>query len=151
MHNVVIADTSCFILLVKIKELDLLRNTYDRVFTTPEIAAEFGEKLPSWIIVQDVANKKLLHQLEAEIDLGEASAIALSYEIEDAVVILDDWGARKIANKLGIEFTGTFGVMLKAKRNNVISSVKPILEKVKQTNFRFSDEVYEQILKQADE
>ena len=46
MHKVVIADTSCFILLVKINEIELLRNVYASVYTTPEVAAEFRFDLP---------------------------------------------------------------------------------------------------------
>jgi predicted nucleic acid-binding protein len=91
------------------------------------------------------------HQLEEELDAGEASAIALSYEIDDAILILDDFGARKVAAKLKISFTGTFGVMAKAKQNGIISSVKPLLHKVCQTNFRFSEDIFIQTLKEAGE
>jgi len=42
MPDIVIADTSCFIVLSKINELDLLSAVYGDVITTPEIAKEFG-------------------------------------------------------------------------------------------------------------
>ena len=38
MHNIVISDTSCLILLHKIGELGLLHKTYNSILTTPEIA-----------------------------------------------------------------------------------------------------------------
>ncbi len=151
MHSVVIADTSCFILLIKINELDLLRKTYASVYTTPEVAAEFKYDLPDWIIIQPVKDIERFHALEKELDSGEASAITLSYEVDDAVLVLDDWGARKVALRLKIFFTGTFGVMVKAKQNGVIPSVKPFLEKLRQTNFRFSEDVFLQTLKEAGE
>jgi len=82
MHNVVIADTSCFILLIKINEINLLRQTYASVYTTPEVAAESKYELPDWIIIQPVrGDRDRFHSLEKELDSGEASAIALSYEI----------------------------------------------------------------------
>jgi predicted nucleic acid-binding protein len=45
----IISDTSCFIVLQNIGELDLLRKVYGEVLTTKEIAEEFGTELPDWI------------------------------------------------------------------------------------------------------
>jgi predicted nucleic acid-binding protein len=75
MHSIVVADTSCFILLTKISEVDLLKNIYSSVYTTPEVASEFRNDLPEWVIVQEVKNKNVLLSLETELDNGEASAI----------------------------------------------------------------------------
>jgi predicted nucleic acid-binding protein len=50
-------------------------------------------------------------------------------EIEDSIVILDDYKARKIAGNLGINFTGTIGVIVKAKHSGIINSMKPLFEK----------------------
>lgn len=57
MHKVIISDTSCFIILSKIGELDILNKVYGRIYTTIDIAAEFGEPLPSWIEVVSVSDK----------------------------------------------------------------------------------------------
>jgi len=46
MHKTIISDSSCFIILYNIGELDLLRKVYGQIITTHEIATEFGEKLP---------------------------------------------------------------------------------------------------------
>ena len=51
MHKIVIADASCLIILDKIGELNLLENVYDTVSTTPEVAQEFQDELPDWIMV----------------------------------------------------------------------------------------------------
>jgi predicted nucleic acid-binding protein len=52
MPKIVISDTSTLILLQKIDEFNLLRKVYSELITTPEIAEEFGEKLPDWIKIQ---------------------------------------------------------------------------------------------------
>jgi len=52
MHDRIIADTSCLILFHKIGELDLLRKVYGSVTTTPEVAQEFQEELPEWILIE---------------------------------------------------------------------------------------------------
>ncbi|HWB63018.1 MAG TPA: DUF3368 domain-containing protein [Chitinophagales bacterium] len=135
----------------KIGETKLLQGIYKKVYTTPQVAAEFKNQLPDWIIIQAIKGDERFKQLETELDSGEASAIALSYEIEDVIVVLDDWSARRTAERLKIHFTGTFGIMVKAKQTGVITSVKPLLNKVRQTNFHFSEEVFRQTLNEAGE
>ena len=79
--RVIIADTSCFIVLEKIGELDLLRQVYGQVVTTVDIAKEYGNMLPDWVVlvaVQDVARQQLI---EIQLDKGESSAIAIALEI----------------------------------------------------------------------
>ena len=89
--------------------------------------------------------------MEMQIDRGESSAIALALETPDCTIILDDYKARKIAEQLGINFTGTIGVVVKAKLKGIIPSIKPLLEKIKLTNFRLSADIELQALKEANE
>jgi predicted nucleic acid-binding protein len=149
MHKTIISDTSCFIILSKIGELDLLKKIYGQIVTTSDIVEEFGETLPDWVIIENVSDKSRQRILELQIDRGESSAIALALEIPKSTLILDDFKARKIAEQLGISFTGTIGVIIKAKLNGIIPSIKPYLEKIKETNFRISAEIELQALKEA--
>jgi len=151
MPKAIISDTSYFIILTNIGELELLQKVYGQIVTTPEIVAEFGETLPEWVEIAEVKDKYRQTILELQIDKGESSAIALALETPDSVVILDDYKARKIAERLGVTFTGTIGVIIKAKLNGTIPSIKPIIEKIKQTDFRLSAEIEIQALKEAGE
>ena len=149
--KIVIADTTCFILLDKINEIELLRQLFNEVITTREIAQEFGKELPEWISIESVKDKKYQSVLELEVDKGEASAIALSAEKTEVLLILDDLQARKLAEKLRLNYTGTLGMIARARREAVIESVKPIIAKIRNTNFRFSEEVFAAIIKTAGE
>ena len=151
MHKTIISDTSCFIILSKIEELDLLKKLYGQITTTSEIAEEFGEELPAWVIIETVSDKNRQRILELQIDRGEWSAIALALETPGSTLILDDIKARKIAQHLGILFTGTIGVIIKPKLNGIIPSIKPYLEKIKNTNFRISTDIELQALIEAKE
>jgi len=151
MPKAIISDTSCFIILTNIGEFELLQKVYGQIVKTPAIAAEFGETLPEWVEIVEVRDKYRQTILELQIDKGESSAIALALETPNSVVILDDYKARKIAERLGITLTGTIGVIIKAKLNRVIPSIKPLLEKIKRTDFRLSDEIETQALKEAGE
>lgn len=135
----------------KIEELDLLKKVYGQIITTSDIVEEFGEELPEWIIIENVNDKSRQRILELQIDRGESSAIALALEIPNSTLILDDFKARKIAQQLGIPVTGTIGVIIKAKLNGIIPSIKPYLDKIKETNFRISAEIELQALKEANE
>ena len=151
MHKTIISDTSCFIILKNIGELDLLHKVYGQIVTTSEIASEYGEILPDWVGILPVTDKHTQQLLEMQIDKGESSAIALALEISDSLLILDDYKARKIAERLGIPFTGTIGVIIKAKLTGVIPSIIPLLNKIKQTNFRITGDIELQALSEAQE
>ena len=107
--------------------------------------------MPDWIKILPVANKHYQDLLQLEIDAGEASAFALSFEYNSSLLIIDDLKARRLAEKLSLNYTGTLGIFLKAKELNLFPSVKPLLNKIQLTNFRFSQKVYDEILVIANE
>jgi predicted nucleic acid-binding protein len=146
MPELVIADTSSLILLSKIGEIELLHTCYSSVSITRQIANEFGEPLPDWIIVHEVSKKSIQKTLEQLVDIGEASAIAYAFENPGCTIILDDRLARRLAKSLGFKVTGTLGVIVKAKKLGLIASVKPILAKIAETDFRITPELVSKIL-----
>jgi predicted nucleic acid-binding protein len=149
--TVVITDTSCLIILKKIGLLPILHQLFAVVITTPEIAAEYGSPMPEWIIILSVKDKSLQQEFSLVVDKGEASAIALAHEIENKYLITDDLEARKLSVKLGLSIIGTLGVLLRAKQKGHITLVRPFVEQMKQTDFRVSDELYQTVLRKANE
>jgi len=151
MSKTIISDTSCFIVLSKIGQIELLQKLFGNIVTTPEIVAEFGETLPDWVEVIAVQDKYKQQLFEIQVDNGEASAMALALEIESPLLIIDDYKARRLAKTLDIAYTGTIGIIILAKQKGIINSIKPILEKIKETNFRISADLELQALIQAKE
>jgi predicted nucleic acid-binding protein len=152
MPNItVIADTSCLIALSKIEAIELLNELYEEIYITEEIALEFGESLPEWVIIENVKNKKYQQLLDLYLDLGEASAIALALEKVDVLLILDDLKGRKEAEKLGFRITGTLGVLFKAKKEGLITELKSYIEKLKAVGFRISPKIEVDILRKSKE
>lgn len=147
MPKIVISDTSTLILFQKIEQLNLLHKLYIELLTTPEIAQEYGDKLPDWIKIESVGDKKYQEFLETQIDSGEASAIALAKEYEDVLLLLDDLKARKLAKKLNLKMTGSLGIIHKAKQEGLIEKVKPLIEKLLTTNFRINENIIQEILR----
>lgn len=129
----------------------MLQRVYGKIITTTEIAAEFGEKLPDWVEVVVVKDKLRQQLLNMQIDKGESSAIALALETSENTLIIDDYKARKVAEQLSLNFTGTIGVIIKAKHLGLIESIKPYINKIKETNFRISTDLETKALIEANE
>lgn len=149
-YKIVIADTTCFILFDNIGEFGLLKSLFGTVITTTVIAREFGMPLPDWVEIRGV--KDLHFQSTLDIDADEASAIALAIEsAEPSLLIIDDSKGRRAAQRLNLNITGSLGIFLKAKRTGLVPSIKPIIEKIQQTNFRHTQAVLQEILALAGE
>lgn len=151
MPEKVISNTSCLIVLQKIDELDLLHKVYGKIVTTPQVIAELGIDTPDWIEIKSVSDPREQQILELIVDEGEASAIALAMEYQESLLILDDYKARKIAEKSGLRITGTIGVIIKAKKRGIIDSVRFYLDKISDTDFRITKELINKALKEAGE
>jgi predicted nucleic acid-binding protein len=151
MQKTIISDTSCLILLDKIGELDILHKLFGTITTTNEVAQEFDQPLPSWFEIRQPTNKSYQLIIESTVDKGEASAIALAVELDDCLLIIDDLKGRKLARELGLTIIGTIGIIVDAKLAGIIASVKPILIKIKTTNFRITEQLESLILKKAGE
>ncbi len=151
MQRAIISDTSCLILLEKIGELELLQKLFGTIITTGEVANEYGNLLPEWVLLKEPLNKNYQAIIEASVDKGEASAIALALEFEDCLLIIDDLKGRKFATEIGLKITGTLGIIIEAKLAGHITSIKPILAKIKSTNFRLSDTIEKMLLSKSGE
>jgi len=151
MQATIISDTSCLILLNKIGELQLLQKLYGKIITTQIVADEFVSHLPDWISIQNPSDTKIQVVLNAALDKGEASALALALEQEDCLLIIDELKGRKLAQQLGLTITGTLGVLAQAKQQGYIPMLKPLLDKVKRTDFRLSERLIQETLRQVGE
>lgn len=147
----IISNTSCLIALDNIEMLFILRELYGKIYITQEVCNEFGKNVENWIEIKSVSDRNYMRILANFIDLGEASTIALSLEVKDSVIILDDLKARKIAKNLDLRYTGLLGVILKAKQKGIIQHVRYILDKLKAANFRISEKIEKEVLRLAKE
>ncbi|MBN8860593.1 MAG: DUF3368 domain-containing protein [Sphingobacteriales bacterium] len=89
--------------------------------------------------------------IESLIDKGEASAIALALESDNSLLIIDDRKGRKFTRQLSLSIIGTIGIIVDAKLTGIIPSVKPVLAKIKTTNFRITEALELLIIQKAGE
>ena len=160
---IVVSNTSPIINLATIGQLILLRQLYGNI-TVPEAVfreiATDGADLPgavevqtaSWIATQAVKNQLILRTLHLELDAGEAAAIALGLEMSADLLLLDEQLARGVARRLGLKFIGLLGILIEAKQRQIILSVKPLLDALKdEAGFWIAPRLYHYVLETAGE
>jgi len=87
----------------------------------------------------------------AGLGAGEKEVLALGIEVTDAVVILDERLGRWHAERMQLTFTGTLGILLRAKVEGRISRVEPLLTLLDRLGFRLSARTRAAVLRQAGE
>lgn len=83
--------------------------------------------------------------LRKELGAGETAVIALAAKISADLVVLDDLAARNVATELGLNITGTLGILLAAHKQGIFPNLDDALNSLKQVGFRVSDRVLQSI------
>ena len=65
----------------------------------------------------------------------------------ETILIIDDGLARRHAEILRLKFTGTAGLLVKAKRLGLIPAVAPVLDRLSGLRFRLTGETRAAILR----
>jgi uncharacterized protein len=92
------------------------------------------------------------NNIPTELDNGEREAIALALEMQTQQILLDEQEARQVALKLGLRVMGTLGILLLAKRKQIIPEVHPLLDAMINTaQYWVKDTLYQDVLRQAGE
>ena len=152
----VIADTSPLQYLHQIRCLGLLADLFQRVIVPDGVAQEIqrgarqGVDLPDlgqlpWVMIQ--ANSPPADsRVPVRLGHGEREVLCWALQTQDPLVLLDDAEARKQAKALGVRFTGTLGVLVKARRAGRVLAVLPLLNQLEQAGFFLDDPVRVQVL-----
>lgn len=159
--RIVISNTSPLVYLHQIGQIGLLRSLYGRVIVPQAVQDELHAgavigcavpevtKIP-WIEVQPLTDRALLPAV-VDLGLGEAEAIALSLSSPRSLLILDDALGRRIANSHRLTYTGTLGVLVKAKQEGFIARLAPLIEALRRTTMFLSFELIALVLAEAGE
>ena len=160
----VISNASVLIGLSSIGMLLLLRERFPEGILVPEAVwrevVDEGAERPgarevsaaNWIKVQKVKDKRMVGLLRAELDEGEAEAIALAHEVGAYVVLLDERDARRAAMRMGRKVLGTVGILLWGKQTGKLVSLREQLDAMRsQGKFRISQRLYDRVLREAGE
>ena len=159
---IVVSNTTPFSELAKVGRMDLLGDIFGKVIIPQEVYNEIttgthpavnAVKSANWIEVLSIRNSQQVSILQSEtnLDLGECAAIILAEELGADRVLIDEWAARKVAKSRHLPVTGTVGILLIAKHQGLIESVKPVLDELMAQGKRISQQLYQEVLDIAKE
>jgi uncharacterized protein len=165
--SAVVVDTSVLISLAAGQQFHLLGDFFGTIYIPPEVWNEVaasdkpyglpeakGAQQAGWLVVQQPALPTLgrVRNLPFALQPGELEAIALALDLAGALLVVDDAQGRRAAQSLGLAYTGTLGILLRAKAERRIPALRPVLELLKhRTSFWLSDAVYQAALDRAGE
>jgi len=93
-------------------------------------------------------DEPLLRLLKRDLNEGEAGVIALAVGQHAGLVLLDESEARRIADLYGLVKTGIVGILMRAKREGKVRSLRAELDKLRrQAGFWIDEGLYHQALR----
>lgn len=103
----------------------------------------------SWMVITS-AKAQFLPNI-TDLGDGEAEVIALGLENPGSLLILDDALGRRIARLYRLTYTGTLGVLVRAKQLGYLDRVEPVMQALQNHGLWISATVMENILQLAGE
>jgi predicted nucleic acid-binding protein len=161
----VVSNTSPLSALAIIGRLGLLRAQFGTIRIPKAVWTELSRlehesgkqaleqaQAEGWIQVHETANRPMVGILSTTLDAGESEAIAMALEWPADLLLMDESSGRAMSRNLNIRITGTLGVLLKAKRDGEIPSLKSEMDRlVQDAGFFVSDRVRNTFLAEAGE
>jgi uncharacterized protein len=150
----VVSNSSPLIALARIQRLDLVPAILKSALIPPAVAREIAPSvpvLPSWLEVRAPTSALSVVTSRGRLGDGEWEAIALAVELGVSAIFIDDRPARRLAEAAGLNVIGTLGLLLEAKRAGHIRTVRAELDKLLETSFFLSQELYDQLIRLAKE
>ncbi len=155
----VIVNNTPLVALWSLDQLSLLRELYTEIWIPPAVRTEFLEieaivrqaSLDNAPWIKTVRLPHSQRAVYAGLHHGEASVLALAEEYNARLVIIDELKARRYAQRIGLQVTGTIGVLLLAKERGLIDAIKPLIMELRTRGLYLSSVLIDKALQLAGE
>jgi len=130
---IIVCDSSPLFALAICDKLHLLEQMYDTALIPEAVYNEVcvsgkpnADKIQKWAHNKVIQIKEdgFILTLSDLLDKGEAEAIALYKEKNADYLLIDERKGRKIAKYHNVKIIGTLGLLLLAKQNGLLKSIK---------------------------
>jgi uncharacterized protein len=160
---IIVSDTTTVANLFAIEHFRLLpalfgqiilpEGVYEELRAPNGFPRETDEQIQALTVqVRTAQNKEAVRSLMNSLDAGEAEAIILAEELHADTLIIDERKGRQIARERGLHTVGLLGIILQAKQQGMIRSVRPLLHELRATaGFYVSDALCKEILRESGE
>jgi hypothetical protein len=161
---VIVADAGPLIGLGRVGLLDLLRTLYGVVAVPPQVLEELqieAERPGSaafraawnegWLVKIELRAEVERGSLPSTLDDGEAAAILLAEQERPAPLLMDERRGRAVARGKELSVLGTGGLLLAAKKQGAIESVRSALDSLLDAGYRMAPSLRDRVLELAGE
>ncbi len=127
----VVSDTTAITTLLKAGHIDLLAKLFGHIVIPQAVEDEllaFHSRLPEFIHLHPVPPGQRRLPGTESLGRGEAEAILLAKELGAVLLLTDDRKARLAAERLGVNCAGLVSLILLAKQQGHIASVRDMLD-----------------------
>lgn len=153
MAEAVVIDTGPLIALSRAEALDVA-STLPLRFLCPqqvrdELDAGVAKGYPAldvpWLGVAQIEGN-VCPITRPNLDVGEAAVIRLALERGIRLVCIDDWFGRRAATAVGLQVTGTLGLLGRAKILGLIPAVRPFVDRLTATGAWYDEQLVRRVL-----
>jgi len=158
----VVSNATPLIGLSILNRMDLLKTLFGKIYIPRSVFEELtinganragGQEIAEgvsagWVHVEDVPASSTLTTLKTDLDDGEAEAIALALALQADLLVIDERKGRAKAKALGVNLTGTIGLLLLARAKGIEIDLLSELPQLRAHGFRISDELLNRVLKE---
>ena len=158
----VVSNSGPLINLAKVGQFSLLQHLFQHIMIPPEVFEEVvvrGAGQPGagethavqWIVRGMLDQSNITNLLAAELDRGEAEAIALALQEKADWLLIDERVGRRFAQQVGLKVKGTLGVLLEGVRRGFIDDLQPLLDMLVARGTWIAPATYAEVLKLSQE
>lgn len=160
MPDVLVVNASPLIFLGNAGQIDLLRLAgASRVIVPQTVFDEVTATMHNDAAVRSLTETDWLERaapveipvpvIEWDLGPGESSVIALALRISGAQPVIDDLSGRRCALALGLNVSGTLGIVIAAYRRGHINDPRQVMMDLRASGMWLSDAVIESALRLA--
>jgi predicted nucleic acid-binding protein len=155
----VIADTGPIHYLVLIGQSDILPALFEKVIIpsvvrdelarmeAPETVRNWIQAAPEWLEVRAHPGSPFDDASLESLDDGERAALALAASLAADLLLMDDRDGVRVARNKGFRVIGTLRVLALGAGRGLVD-LADSFERIKQTNFRYRQEIMDELLDQ---
>lgn len=158
---IIVSDTTPIISLIKIKHLGLLKKIFGNVIIPYAVYSELTSNIAFIDEIAEIRNASFLEVLSVKneeavrlfrkgtgLDVGESEAIVLAEELNAELILMDERKGRIIAKQMGLQITGTLGILIESYHMKLISpgEVQELMDLLIESGVRISKSLYNSII-----
>ncbi len=98
------------------------------------------------LVIYKIGNATAVKSLYGKLYFGELEVIIGAKECGISLALIDERAARKMAAEFLIDTIGILGILSLAKKQGIVTAIKPDIDKLRENGYRISDSLYQQIL-----